>query len=268
MKIKIGIIQAFSHPRDPDVNANKILDLASVLSKPDLVTLYENWLGRKPLSMREYIDRSIGLLDVSGSRILVSGSSYVRVDESIVSKSLIIDSRGRYVIGDKVYPSNATGERRRVSPGQLPAYYGQYPNVGSVVCVDLVYPEIARYLALRGARIIVNPSFIPSDRSYLWRSLASSRSAENTIYVIHVNATRMRYTDGRAVNGGSFIADPEGKIVFDMGSDPGAGEYIIDLEKIDRIRSRWRYLDDIVARRDLILKYYSSTTEIPLKTQE
>ncbi len=254
--LKVSIIQSRIE-KDYWENLARVRDIASTASSPDLLAMYENWLGRSPISLEEYIEASQELIDASGSKALVSGSSYIRYEGSVRSKSLIIDKKGGMALGGKVFPSAATGERSRVSPGGPPAIMRTQHgySVASVVCVDAAYPEIVRIAALMGAEIVVNPSIIPANRSYLWRSIGSSRAAENTVFFIHINPTGVRYVDGRDVLGGSFISDPQGRVVGEIGSEEGVFEFKIDLGEISVIRARWRYLEDIEgAFRDLYLE--------------
>ncbi len=244
--LKISLIQSRIE-KEYRENLARVRDIASTASAPDLMAIYENWLGRSPITYGEYLEASQELIDTSRSRVLVSGSSYIKQGGVVTSKSLVIDRSGNISIGGKVFPSVATGERARISPGGPPAFMRTQHgfSVASVVCVDAAYPEIVRIAALMGADIIANPSIIPANRSYLWRSIGSSRAAENTVYFIHINPTGITYTDGREVLGGSFISDPQGRIVSEMGSEEGVLEAVIELNEIDVIRNRWRYLEDV-----------------------
>lgn len=245
-QLKISLIQSRIE-KEYRENLARVKDIASTASSPDLMAIYENWLGRSPITYGEYLEASQELIDSSGSRVLVSGSSYIKQGSVVTSKSLIIDRSGNISIGGKVFPSAATSERTKISPGGPPAFMKTQHgfSVASVVCVDAAYPEIVRMAALMGADIIANPSIIPANRSYLWRSIGSSRAAENTVYFIHINPTGTSYADGREVLGGSFISDPQGRIVSEMGSEEGVLEAVIELGEIEVIRNRWRYLEDI-----------------------
>lgn len=245
LRIKLALIQSRIERLFQD-NLRRVKDIASTASKPDLLLLYENWTGRDPLELESYEEASQEVLDASGSRVLVSGSAYVESGERILSSTLILDRRGPRVLGGKVFPSMATGERTRISPGGPPAVLRTSHGftVASVVCVDAAYPEVVRYVALKGADIVANPSIVPDNRSYLWRSLGSARAAENTVFFVHINPTGVSYFDGRSVSGGSFASDPQGRIFFEAGDSEGVFETKIDLQLIGLTRRRWAYLDD------------------------
>ena len=108
-----------------------------------------------------------------------------------------------------------------------------------------MYPEVIRKLAMNGALIVFNPSNIPEKRTELWEHISCARAAENTVFFVFVNNTDTTYPDGRNVTGQSLIASPEGKII----SQAGKSEEVLNIElntaDIDKIRQRWKYLEDI-----------------------
>jgi len=245
-RMRVSVIQSRIE-RDWERNLERIRDIASTASNPDLLAIYENWLGRSPISLSDYLKASQEVLDSSGSRIYIAGSAYLSQDRAVVSKSIIIEKTGRVEIGGKSFPSAATGERMRIRPGGPPAImrtsYGY--SVASIICVDAIYPEVVRIASTSGSEIIANPSIIPANRFYLWRSLGILRASENTVFFIHINPTNTKYFDGRDVMGGSYISDPQGRIILEAGSDEGVYEAIVDLGEVYSIRARWRYLEDI-----------------------
>lgn len=249
--ISIGLIQTSVKYDDPRKNISSVIDAVSTLSDIDILAIHENWILRKNfIDKNLYYDASFSVLNSSKARIFVAGSAYVKEGSEVFSKSVIIDRENNIAEGGKIFPSTAVGERDRVKPFKKPALYEKNNfSIGSVVCVDIMYPEITRYLALNGAEIIFNPSLIPSNRKYLWRSVASARSSENGVYVIHINATKTLYYDGRRVDGGSFITDPWGYVVFEADDREDVFIAEIDLDEIGIARSRWRYLEDIKERK-------------------
>jgi predicted amidohydrolase len=117
--------------------------------------------------------------------------------------------------------------------------------VGVLICVDAFYPELARSLALNNAHIIFNPSNIPQNRSELWKHISVTRAAENTVFYVFVNNTNTLYPDGRMVKGHSIVASPDGEVILEAGEEEKVSQIELDLNQIDSIRKRWRYLNDI-----------------------
>ncbi|MFQ6080969.1 MAG: carbon-nitrogen hydrolase family protein [Candidatus Bathyarchaeia archaeon] len=147
---------------------------------------------------------------------------------------------------DKRFPSTAFNEREFTSPGNVsPVFKVDNVNTGVLICVDALYPELARSLALNDACIIFNPSNIPQNRSELWKHVSVTRAAENTVFYVFVNNTNTRYPDGRMVKGHSIVAAPDGEVILEAGEEEKVFQIELDLNQIDRIRKRWRYLNDI-----------------------
>ena len=165
----------------------------------------------------------------------------------IVSSCYLINDKGEVEgFSDKLFPSMAVGERFFSDFGEISNVFNiEGINVGVVVCVDAMYPEIIRNLALKGAKIIFNPSNIPESRIELWKHIGVTRAAENTIFYVFVNNTYTTYPDGRTVLGKSFVASPNGEIIFQANSSENYFQVEIDLSLIDKVRERWPYLSDI-----------------------
>ena len=60
-------------------------------------------------------------------------------------------------------------------------------NVGVMVCHDVVFPESARTLALKGVEVILNPSLITARGIEPWRAYITARVLENRVPIIAAN---------------------------------------------------------------------------------
>lgn len=171
----------------------------------------------------------------------------MRTGEGTFSRSYMIFPDGRMeLLSEKIFPSLPVREREKIRAGRILRTLDLgFVRTGAVICVDAMYPEIARCLALRGAELILNPASIPENRASLWRSLASVRAAENTVFWAAVMLTESTYPDGRPVRGGSVAADPKGEIIADSGALEQAIRVKIDLSVLEGQRKRWPYLSDI-----------------------
>ncbi|MFN4219091.1 MAG: carbon-nitrogen hydrolase family protein, partial [Candidatus Bipolaricaulia bacterium] len=146
---------------------------------------------------------------------------------------------------EKIFPSNAVGERALLRPGErLPAFATEKLRFGIAICVDLFYPELVRSLAQREIAILFNPSNIPENRIALWRSLLCVRAAENTIFVTFANNTKSFYPDDRPVSGHSMVVSPRGEVLFEADDAEGVYTVELDLAQIAEARQRWPYLAD------------------------
>src|SRR5271155_4099323 len=140
----------------------------------------------------------------------------------------------------------------------------KYARVGVLVCWDQWYPEGARLTALQGANVLFYPTAIgwhPSEKEQYgaaqldaWRTIQRSHAIANGIYVAAVNRVGIEHGDvrGNRVDGpglefwgGSFLADPFGRIIAKAAHDKEeilVGE--IDLHLLEDTRRNWPFLRD------------------------
>lgn len=245
----LSIVQ-FPRQNDPEKNIARMEHYLSQLRpNTDLVLLPEDWLGPVVVEFETYLKIVEGLAAKIASRtcLLVSGAQYVRCEGRILSRGIFwggdLDNP---VYFEKLFPSQAIGERDYIAPGTLlPVVEHKGVKVGAVVCVDLMYPEISRSLALRGAALILNPANIPATRMPLWHAVGIARACENTVFVAMANNTGTSYSDGREVLGESFVASPDGYGFLTCGREAGIFYFELDLDRIARVRQRWPYLKDV-----------------------
>ena len=60
-------------------------------------------------------------------------------------------------------------------------------KVGVMVCHDVVFPESARTLVLKGAELLLNPSLIPAKGIEPWRIYVMARALENRVPIVAPN---------------------------------------------------------------------------------
>lgn len=219
-------------------------------ASPTLVVFPELWMTQKILKLEDFIELTMPFLFFAmENRIWIStGAHYVKTkDNTVKSMSTILTPSGEHIIvSEKHFPSSPMGERGFLSEGSILDVFrlGDF-KAGVIICVDAMYPELARILALKGADIILNPSSIPENRKPLWKSIAKTRAAENTVYWASILLTGARYPDGRFVKGGSIVADPSGTIIYESGPRMEAVRVHIGKEAIEKQRRRWPYLNDV-----------------------
>jgi N-carbamoylputrescine amidase len=146
-------------------------------------------------------------------------------------------------------------EKFYFTPGDLGylVFPTRYGKIGVLICWDQWYPEPARITSLMGAEILFFPTAIGWEKSTdsatrkqqfdAWRTIQVSHAIANGVFVVSVNRTG---TEGDLEFwGGSFIADPFGRILF---SAPHDKEEVhtedLDLSAIDEARVHWPYLRD------------------------
>jgi N-carbamoylputrescine amidase len=157
-------------------------------------------------------------------------------------------------------------EKYYFAPGDLgfQAVDTAFGRVGTLVCWDQWYPEAARLTALQGAEVLFYPTAIgwhPAEKDEFgaaqheaWQTIQRAHAIANGVYVAGVNRVGLEHGDvngNRATGpgiefwGGSFLADPFGRIIAKASHD--AEEILlgeIDLGLIEDTRRNWPFLRD------------------------
>ena len=137
-------------------------------------------------------------------------------------------------------------------------------KIGTLVCWDQWYPEGARLTALQGASILFYPTAIgwhPDEKAQFgaaqhdaWRTIQRAHAIANGVYVGVVNRVghetgniRGNQAAGKGLEfwGGSFLADPFGRILAEGSHDKEEillGE--VDLKHLEDTRRNWPFLRD------------------------
>ncbi|HEX3891750.1 MAG TPA: carbon-nitrogen hydrolase [Terracidiphilus sp.] len=157
-------------------------------------------------------------------------------------------------------------EKYYFTPGDLgfKAVDTAFGRVGTLVCWDQWYPEGARLTALQGAEVLFYPTAIgwhPAEKDEFgaaqyeaWQTIQRAHAIANGVYVAGVN--RVGHENGDILGnradgpglefwGGSFLADPFGRIIAKASHDSEEvliGE--IDLALLEETRRNWPFLRD------------------------
>jgi N-carbamoylputrescine amidase len=137
-------------------------------------------------------------------------------------------------------------------------------RIGTLVCWDQWYPEGARLTALHGAEVLFYPTAIgwhPAEKEEFgvaqydaWQTIQRAHAIANGVYVAGVNRVGFEQGDvlgnraegaGLAFWGGSFLADPFGRIIAKASHDKEEliiGE--IDMALLEDTRRNWPFLRD------------------------
>src|SRR5271166_5967801 len=150
-------------------------------------------------------------------------------------------------------------EKYYFTPGDLgfKTFPTRFGRVGTLVCWDQWYPEAARLTALKGAEILFYPTAIgwhPAEKDEFgtaqasaWETIQRSHAIANGVYVAAVNRVGHEGPPGGGLEfwGGSFLADPFGRIVAKAG--PEDEEILVsdcDPKLLEETRRNWPFLRD------------------------
>ncbi|KAG9845328.1 putative nitrilase, partial [Aureobasidium melanogenum] len=111
-------------------------------------------------------------------------------------------------------------ESDTVEPGNsiLPPFDSPVGRVGSCICFDLRFPELALALKRQKIDVLCYPSaFAPDTGKYHWHALLQARAIETQSYVL-APAQVGPHNKKRSSFGHSLIVDPWGRILAELGS--------------------------------------------------
>ena len=178
---------------------------------------------------------------------LLIGSLTIKVDdERMINRSYLVAVSGEIVARyDKIHMFDVTlpsGKVIRESSAYVPgakAVIAATPwgALGMTVCYDLRFPHLYRSLAKAGALFLAVPSSFQRETGIAhWHSLLRARAIENLSYVF-APAMCGNHPGNRTTYGHSLIIDPWGKIVAELGDEPGIIIAEIKPEEVARVRA-------------------------------
>lgn len=168
------------------------------------------------------------------------------------------------------------GKYRKMHIPDDPAYYEKFyftpgdlgfrpidtsvGRLGVMVCWDQWYPEAARMMALQGAEILIYPTAIGYESSdtpeeqqrqrRAWQTVQRGHAVANGLPVVAVNRVGHEsdpsgQTNGITFWGTSFVAGPQGEILYEASED-GEESVItdIDTKHSEQVRRWWPFLRD------------------------
>jgi len=111
---------------------------------------------------------------------------------------------------------------------------GDSLQIGLMTCYDLRFPELGRELAEAGAELVlVCSSWVPGpQKNDQWRILAQARAIENSYFVGAVSQCPP-ISIGR-----SLLCDPAGRVLGELGRQPGSLTVDIDPDEVRKARHR------------------------------
>lgn len=155
--------------------------------------------------------------------------------------SFIIDDAGELILRYRRLISMYTATPHDVWDKFVEAYgvEAAFPvadtPLGKLACIaseEILFPEVARALALRGAEIFLHSSSETSSPQLTKKQIAKrARAVENLAYVVSANSAGIADIDipMSSTDGNSQIIDYEGRIL----AEAGYGESMVALTQID-----------------------------------
>jgi len=253
--VKICCIQMDVCAAEPELNFARAEQLIrkAAKSRPDVILLPELWnTGFAP----KQIDPALadehgartkalcgGLAQTLGVNI-VAGSVLVKKGDALYNTAYIFDRAGDCVAEyDKTHLFSLSGEGECYIAGdRLVTFPLDGVTCGILICYDLRFPELARALALSGAKVLFIPAEWPRQRTGQMRALLDARAIENQVFAVLSNGCGEAF--GTRFGGSSAMVDPLGNSLAQAVEEEEMIFSSIDLEAQKRIREELPVFSD------------------------
>ena len=148
-------------------------------------------------------------------------------------------------------------EKFYFTPGDMgyKVFKTRFATIGVLICWDQWYPEASRITALMGAEILFYPTAIgwataqdvdTNEEQYgAWQTIQRSHAVANGVHVVSVNRVGLEQDGAMKFWGGSFVANPFGKIIYQASHNQEETTVVeIDTAKTDQYRTHWPFMRD------------------------
>jgi N-carbamoylputrescine amidase len=271
--VKVGLVQ-MSCSNEPQQNFDKALAKireaasqgAQVICLQELfrslyfcdVEDYENFKLAEPIPgpSTDVLSKLASELNV----VIIASLFEKRAQGLYHNSTAVLDANGEYLgMYRKMHiPDDPSYyEKFYFTPGDLgyKVFKTKFATVGVLICWDQWYPEAARITALSGAEVLFYPTAIGwatsqdqltnSEQFNAWQTIQKSHAVANGVHVVSVNRVGLEQNRAMKFWGGSFVANPFGRVLIQASHDKEEVHVIeLDLSKTDSYRTHWPFLRD------------------------
>jgi predicted amidohydrolase len=225
----VGVAQWLATPGDPAHNLNVALNLIeqAAAREVELLVLPELWsCGYDPTTLAHNARQAAEPLNGprterlaqaarAGHLWLVAGSvPELGEDGHLYNTAIVFNPAGDVVTWHrKAHLYGPTAEQSVFTPGDRLTTF-EDPSlgvIGVVICFDGDFPEVARTLALRGARLVVAPAAYEVEGADAWDILYPAIALTNSQWWVQANQCGAHV--GSTLLGASRILAPTGTVV-------------------------------------------------------
>lgn len=189
--------------------------------------------------------------------IWIVGGSIPELEENrVYNTSFVYDSTGRQVARHRkmhLFDISVEGgqtfrESDTLSPGgEITVFDTPWGKMGLCICFDLRFEELARLMALRGARVIFVPAaFNMTTGPAHWELLFRQRAVDNQLFTVGTSPARSE-SETYVAWGHSIVCDPWGSVLHQCGAEEEISITSLDLHRVESVR---RQLPILRARRE------------------
>jgi len=175
---------------------------------------------------------------------VVGGSVPELADGNVYNTSYVYDRQGRELARHRkahLFDIDVAGGQRffesdTLTPGdQITTFDTEFGPMGLCICFDLRFEELARCMALRGAKCIFVPAaFNMTTGPAHWELLFRQRAVDNQCFTVGVSPAR----NMDVAYGNSLAVDPWGTVLCRAEGEATVLYAELDLSKIESVRSQ------------------------------
>lgn len=168
--------------------------------------------------------------------------------------ALIINDQGQ-IVGryDKVHPTRRELRDGIIPGSDFPAFDLAFGRLGVCICHDLSFPESTRVLGVRGAEIIVWPTYWSGWGDDLCYAVIKSRAIDNGAWLVNTTFGIESHKAWRPgmILGRSGVIGPDGLVLSNAGRYVGMALCTVDLDR-PRIAHDFSFPGDNDARTSIL----------------
>lgn len=189
---------------------------------------------------------------------VVGGSLPELAEGKVYNTSYVYDPAGREIARHRkahLFDIDVPGGQRfmesdTLSPGNaITTFETAFGTMGLCICFDLRFEELARCMALRGAKCLFVPAaFNMTTGPAHWELLFRQRAVDNQCFTVGVSPARDE-TAGYVAYGNSIAVDPWGTVLCRAEGGATVLYADLDLSRVDAVRQQLPILS--ARRRDL-----------------
>ena len=187
---------------------------------------------------------------------LVGGSIPELCGDQVYNTSYVFDPEGKCIARHRkthlfdidVEDGQSFRESDTLSPGSdVTTFETPWGTMGLCICFDFRFEELARLMALRGAKVIFVPAaFNMTTGPAHWELLFRQRAVDNQCFTVGTSPARDDEASYIAW-GHSIVCDPWGSVVHQCDEHAQVALTELDLSRVDAVRKQ---LPVLSARRD------------------
>jgi predicted amidohydrolase len=240
MRIRIAQIKVYPNKGVLKVNHRRLMSILEAVAEygPDVVVTPECFLDgyvatEDSVTRGDLSSYGIDPVDSPYTREISGWASRsrswvilgcTRLDlEGAYNSALVFDREGQLVgTYDKIHCQ--TQDKKFIPGNRLPVFQSDFGLFGVMICADRRWAETVRTLALKGARVIFNPTYGMHDERNL--RMMQTRSYESEVFIVFTHP------------GQSLVTGPTGEVVCNQEAEETTFTICeIDLAQADRVRS-------------------------------